>query len=196
LHNVVFFTESVVVARVFLAEEALLQELVAVWDQVPMRLVGAWVVHLLGVEWLQEQCFAHTGGGLLHALPLFADFLGEEEVLEGELQEDVLEEVEALDLEGGGGGAAYQESGRGHQVAWALFQKRETTLNEEISRGCSHFQGACGFDLQNSSAKSLGRDETAWRSWVATCTMLGLSSYKPSEFQAEKQVSRLRRRVT
>ena len=92
---------------------------------------------------------AHAGGGLLHALPLFADALGEEEVLDGEVQEDVLEEVEALDLEGDGGGAGYQESGRGHQAAQTLFQKRETRLNDEVSRGYSHFQGVRGFDLQN-----------------------------------------------
>jgi hypothetical protein len=84
---------------------------------------------------------------------LFADDLGEEEVLEGEVQEDVLEEVEALDLEGGGGDAGYQESGRGHRAARALFQKRETRLDDEVSRGCSHFQGVRGFDLQNSRRK-------------------------------------------
>ena len=93
------------------------------------------------------------GGGLLHALLLFADALGEEKVLEGEVQEDVLEEVEALDLERGDGSAGYQESGGGHQAAHALFQKRETRLNDEVSRGCSHFQGVRGFDLQNSRRK-------------------------------------------
>ena len=30
---------------------------------------------------------------MLHALPLFADFLGEEQVLQREVQEDVLKEV-------------------------------------------------------------------------------------------------------
>ena len=90
---------------------------------------------------------------MLHALLLFADALGEEKVLEGEVQEDVLEEVEALDLERGGGSAGYQESGRGHQVARALFQNRVTRLNDEVSRVCCFaLRGLGGLDLQNRSA--------------------------------------------
>jgi len=74
-----------VVVGVILTEEALLLELGAAGNQVPPRLAGGGVVDLLRVEGLQKERLAHTGGGVLHALPLLTDALGEQEVLQGEV---------------------------------------------------------------------------------------------------------------
>ena len=97
-------TYFVVVVRVILTEEALLLKLGATRNEVPVRLAGAGIVDLLRVEGLQKERLAHADGGLLHVLPLFADTLGEQKVLQGEAEEYVFEEVEVCEHSGGRGG--------------------------------------------------------------------------------------------
>ena len=97
-------TYFVVVVGIIFTEEALLLKLGATRNEVPVRLAGAGIVDLLRVEGLQKERLAHADGGLLHALPLFADTLGEQKVLQGEVEEYVFEEVEVCEHSGGRGG--------------------------------------------------------------------------------------------
>ena len=63
----------------------------AVWDKVPVRFTGIWIVNLLLVVGLQEKGLAHTHGGVLQTAPLLANAPAEQQVTKREVEEDILQ---------------------------------------------------------------------------------------------------------